>query len=116
MWQSSAAEKLGQFFKGEPEAKAFVLTGSLVNMKIQVDIWSDIDAKIIFTDHALDKYYLSTAWVSSFGKLIGIEKYQNPVTKTLRICLEDFQRFDLTFIAESALQQPALWEDNPFHP
>jgi streptomycin adenylyltransferase len=114
MWQSNAVEKLSQFFEQEPEAKAFVLTGSLATTEIQTDIWSDVDAKIVLADHALGKYFSSIAWLSPFGKLIGVEKHESRLTKTLRVCLEGFQRFDFVFISESALQQPDLWDDNPF--
>src|SRR5687768_18119631 len=100
-WQAQAVEQLSQFFVKEPDAKAFVPTGSLAAAEVQVDIWSDVDVKVILADHAVDNYYLSTAWLSPFGQLIGAERHGNSLTRTLRVCLESFQRFDLTFIAES---------------
>jgi hypothetical protein len=115
-WHVQAVEQLSQLFMKEPEAKAFVLTGSLAAPEVQEDIWSDIDAKVILADHAVSHYYLSTAWLSPFGQLIGAERYGNNITRTLRVCLEGFQRFDLTFIAESRLRNPSLWNHNPFYP
>lgn len=115
-WHARAVEQLSQFFDKEPDARAFVLSGSLAVVEVQKDVWSDVDAKIILANHALDRYYLSTAWLYPFGRFVGAERHENHVTKTLRVCLESCQRFDLTFIAESTLQNPSLWDRNPFHP
>lgn len=115
-WQARAVEQLSQLFDKEPDAKAFVLTGSLASQEAQEDVWSDVDAKIVLADHVLDRYYLSTDWLFPFGRVIGVERHDHERTKTLRLCLEGFQRFDLTFIAASALQHPSLWDDNPFYP
>lgn len=115
-WHAQAAEQLSKLFDKDPEAKAFVLTGSLAAAEVQVDSWSDVDAKVILADEAVERYYLSTAWLSSFGRLIGAERHEDSLTKTLRVCLEGFQRFDLTFIAESTLRNSSLWNHNPFHP
>ncbi|MGC9394138.1 MAG: aminoglycoside 6-adenylyltransferase [Anaerolineae bacterium] len=111
-WQTHALEQLGQYFAAEPDARAFVLTGSLAKADIEPDFWSDIDAKIILADQAIDRYYASLAWLQPFGQLIGVERHAGPSTKTLRVCLEGFQRFDLVFIPESALQSLKA-EDEP---
>ena len=115
MWQSQAVEQLSQMFHKEADTRAFVLTGSLAALDVQEDIWSDVDAKIILADWALDRYYLSTAWLSPFGQLIGLERHESYLAKTLRVCLENFQRFDLTFIGESALPNSDWWDGNSFH-
>jgi len=115
-WHARIVEHLSQLFGKEPDARAFVLSGSLAAAEVQEDVWSDVDAQIILADHALDRYYLSIAWLYPFGRLVGVERHENHLTRTLRVCLEGFQRFDLVFIAESALQNPSLWDRNPFHP
>jgi hypothetical protein len=115
-WHTLAVERLSQLFVKEPDARAFVLSGSLAAREIQEDAWSDVDAKIILADCALDRYFMSTAWLNPFGRLVGAERHERRFAKTLRVCLESFQRFDLTFIAESALETPSLWDRNPFHP
>src|ERR1051326_1637819 len=97
-WQTRVVEKLSQFFYDEPDAQAFVLSGSLATSGLQTDIWSDVDVKIVLVDQAVDKYYSSIAWLAPFGRLIGLEKQESLFTKTLRVCLEDFQRFDLVFV------------------
>ncbi|MFO7536646.1 MAG: aminoglycoside 6-adenylyltransferase [Chloroflexota bacterium] len=115
-WQGQAVEQLEQFFYQEPEARAFVLGGSLAVTAVPTDIWSDVDARIILADGAVEHYYLSTTWLFPFGRLIGNERHENHLTKTMRVCLENGRRFDLTFIAESTMQNPALWDRNPFYP
>ena len=115
-WQAQAVEQLSQRFKREPGARAFILSGSLSAAGDQADFWSDVDVKIIMADPAIDRYYLSTGWLAPLGRLIGAERQKNDLTKTLRVCLEGFQRFDLTFIAESALQEPSSWKENPLYP
>ncbi|HSL46578.1 MAG TPA: aminoglycoside 6-adenylyltransferase [Anaerolineales bacterium] len=114
IWQTEAIEQLSQFFHNEPDVKSFILSGSLASAKSEADVWSDVDAKIILADHALDRYYLSTGWLAPFGQLVGAERHENHLTRTLRVCLDDFRRFDLTFISESVLQEPALGEQNLF--
>lgn len=107
-WQTQAVQQLSQIFERDAEVRAFVLNGSLADAAIQTDIWSDVDAQIILADHALERYYASTEWLAPLGRLLGAERYKSPFTRTLRVCLEGVQRFDLTFIAEAALQTPSL--------
>jgi hypothetical protein len=42
-WHAQIVEQLSLFFRNEPDARAFVLTGSLTASEIQPDRWSDID-------------------------------------------------------------------------
>lgn len=119
-WQTSALEQLSQYFAAEPDAKAFVLTGSLAAPDITPDFWrtpdfwSDVDVKIILADQAIDHYFTSLTWLHSFGQLIGVERHAGPSAKTLRVCLEGFKRFDFVFIPESALQSRAAGEEPLF--
>lgn len=116
-WQARAVEQLNQYFRQDPDAKAFILGGSLADPETAEDAWSDVDVAIILADHAVDRYYLTTAWLSPLGRLIGAERHEDHLTKTLRVCLEGLHRFDLLFIAESTLHNnPSLWDRNPFHP
>ena len=102
-WQGRAVEQLGKLFLDDADARAFVLTGSLAGADGEVDEWSDLDAKVVLADQAVDRYYLSAAWLQPFGRLIGAERHAGQCTRTLRVCLEGFQRFDLVFIPASAL-------------
>ncbi len=115
-WQERAIQQLSQHFRQTAEAQAFVLTGSLAAKDVPADAWSDVDAKVILTEEAVARYYESTAWLAPFGRIIGLERHEHPLTKTLRVCLADFRRFDLTFIAASTLQTPDVWDHNPMPP
>lgn len=112
-WQERAIRQLSQHFEQVAEAQAFVLTGSLAAEDGPADVWSDVDAKVILAEEAVARYYESTAWLAPFGRIIGLERHEHPLTKTLRVCLADFRRFDLTFIAAESLQTPAVWDHNP---
>ena len=113
-WQARAVEQLSQLFKDEPDGRAFVLTGSLADAKVEEDVWSDIDAEVVLADQSVDRYYLSVAWLHPFGRLIGAERHEGQFTKTLRVCLDGFRRFDLVFVPESALLNPSSWDHDLF--
>jgi hypothetical protein len=107
MTHTTAIEHLARLFERDPDVRAVVLTGSLADDDVLADVWSDIDAKVILADHAVDRYFASTDWLVPFGRLVGLERHASPAVKTLRVCLEGFQRFDLVFVAESALRTSA---------
>jgi hypothetical protein len=102
-WQSRAVEQLGQLFEDDPDARALVLTGSLADAGVEADIWSDVDMKVVLADQSVDRYYRSLTWLQPFGQLVGIERHESQFTKTLRVCLDDFKRFDFVFVSQSAL-------------
>ena len=87
-WQAPIVEQLSQFFQREQDARAFVLTGSLADAEIQPDRWSDIDAGIVLVDGALDRYTRSTGWLRPLGQIVGLERHEHPLGRTLRVCLE----------------------------
>jgi hypothetical protein len=115
-WQARAVEQLGQLFENDPDARVFVLAGSLADTEVEDDFWSDVDVKVVLADPSVDRYYLSVAWLHLFGRLICMERHEDQVTKTLRVCLDGFRRFDLVFIPESACQNPSSRDQNLFRP
>ena len=121
-WQNRVVARLSRLFEKDPDVQAFVLSGSLAKPEGHADVWSDVDVKIILVDHVLDRYHQSTEWLAPFGQILGVEKHVHPLTRTLRVCLDSFQRIDLTFIAASAVRPaPAVWPASSpelihFHP
>ncbi|NIV35511.1 MAG: hypothetical protein GWN58_40485 [Anaerolineae bacterium] len=115
-WHDPIVEQLSRFFQKEPDARAFVLTGSLADGEIQPDRWSDIDAGIVLADGVLDRYTCSTGWLQFLGQTAGLERHEHPQGRTLRVCLEGLRRLDLTFVSEPALGEPSSWDRNPFYP
>jgi hypothetical protein len=113
-WQSRVVEQLSQLFEGDPDARALVLTGSLADAGVEADIWSDVDMKVVLADRSVDRYYRSLAWLQPFGQLVGIERHASQATKTLRVCLDGFKRFDLGFIPQSVLRSSSSKNYNLF--
>jgi predicted nucleotidyltransferase len=112
LWQQSIVSQISRILRDDPEAKAFVLIGSLAQKEVQVDEWSDVDAVVILTETALDRYFLSVEWLGSLGRPIGVERHEAGSAKTLRVCLEGLRRIDLTLVPESALADASSWEHN----
>ena len=113
-WQTGAVEQLSRLFEGDPDARTFVLAGSLADPQVETDFWSDVDVKVILADQAVDRYYLSAAWLHPYGQMIGLERHEDLFTKTLRVCLDGFRRFDLVFVPESTWHNPSSWEHQLF--
>lgn len=104
-WHIPAIAQLSRHFEQDPEVRAVLLAGSLAGDAVQADVWSDVDVKVILTDQAVERYYARTDWLEPWGYLVGLERHDSPSVKTLRVCLEGFQRFDFVFIAESMLRR-----------
>lgn len=103
-WHTPTVTQLSHLFEQDPDVRAVILTGSLADDDVQADIWSDIDVKVIVADHSVARYFTTTDWLAPFGHIVGLERHTSPSTKTLRVCMEGFQRVDLVLIAESALR------------
>jgi hypothetical protein len=86
-------------------------------------VWSDIDLKVVVADDVLARYFPTADWLAPFGTLLGAERHDGPLTKTLRVSLVGAlpdevveqapainRRLDLVFATESTLDDPALWD------
>lgn len=104
-WHIPAIAQLSYHFEQDSEVRAVLLAGSVADDDVQADVWSDVDVKVILTDQAVERYYATTDWLEPWGYVVGLERHDSPSVKTLRVCLEGFQRFDFVFIAESTLRQ-----------
>ena len=113
-WQTEAIDRLSALLRGDDAIRALVLTGSLARTGLVVDEWSDVDAKVILSDDALDRYDSSPDWLSPLGSVVGFQRISHGFSTTLRICLERFRRFDITLIPEPALAGAVDWPYNPF--
>ena len=114
MWQKNAIDRLSSLLREESGVKAVILVGSLASSTVQPDEWSDVDLKVIVADRELGRFYPSVSWLAPLGGVFAVDYIEHGSTKTIRICLDDFQRFDITFIPESSLAQARSWDDNPF--
>ena len=113
-WQSEAVERLSVLLKQDRDVRALILTGSVASSTVVPDEWSDVDAKVVVADHALNEYAGSTQWLAPLGRVIGLERHRNGQAVSLRICSEQARRFDIMLIPESSLTDVDRWEWNPF--
>ncbi|MCJ7549414.1 MAG: hypothetical protein MUQ30_07010 [Anaerolineae bacterium] len=73
-------------------------------------VWSDVDVNVVLADVAVGRYFPATDWLQRFGKhdsaVIGLERHNGAMTKTLRVCLDDYRRLDVVLVPESSLAVP----------
>jgi len=95
-WQEKSLDILKNIF--EKDSDIMILVGSLADENIKTDKWSDIDLKIILDKKLIEKYYFNLEWLEKLGTIFSLEKNNSKNFHTLRICLNNFQRFDITFV------------------
>lgn len=103
LWQGIAIKEINTLFNNADGIRTVILVGSIVDDPTLVDQWSDIDLKIIIDPLILDKYYFETSWLNKLGNVFSVECNSSEHFHTLRICLDDFRRFDITFITTESL-------------
>jgi len=103
MWHEEALKDLLALLEEDDSVKAVIMTGSLADPDIQPDAWSDIDLKVVLDDNALDGYFPKVDWAEPLGKVLAVSRSEDENSATLRMCFEDFRRFDMTFIPASRL-------------
>lgn len=136
VWHCSLLGALSARLPADPDVLAVIAGGSLAG-EADIDVWSDIDVMIVVTDAVLVRYYPSTGWLAPFGTILGAERHDGPLTKTLRVSLvgpasEDTgiggkaaapaaslappaavginRRLDLIIVPSTSLDEPALRE------
>ncbi len=95
-WQKKSLQKLEEIFKND--AEIMILVGSLADENILVDEWSDIDLKITLDKKLIKKYYFDLKWLEKLWNIFSVEKNHSENFYTIRVCLDNFERFDITFI------------------
>lgn len=108
-WHQGLIEEIGAFFEQDAGARAVVVSGSVADPAVAQDAWSDVDIKVILADTAVGRYFPDTDWLQRFGQVIGVERHDGALTKTLRVCLDDYRRLDVVLVPESSLAEPSFW-------
>ncbi len=103
-WQQPAAQEMAELLSRDEAVQALVLKGSLAEGA--ADRWSDVDLTVILADEGLYRYAGSTQWLAPLGKPFALQRFVDGRGLTLRLCLEDFRRFDLVFVRRSTLGAP----------
>jgi len=108
-WHQGLIEEIGAFFEQDADAQAVVVSGSVADPAVAQDAWSDVDIKVVLADAAVGRYFPATDWLQRFGAVIGVERHDGALTKTLRVCLDDYRRLDVVLVPESTLAEPSFW-------
>lgn len=103
-WQQPAAQEMAELLSRDEAVQALALKGSLAEGT--ADRWSDVDLTVVVGDEGLDRYAGSSQWLAPLGKPFALQRIVDERGLTLRLCLEDFRRFDLAFVRRSALGAP----------
>jgi len=98
LWQNKAAKDMKDLINSLMKIKSIEITGSMLNQDL-LDVFSDIDMNIYLSDNtAVDIEYFFKQIEKQFGFIFGYQILNNDNKETLRICLDNGWRFDLTFI------------------
>jgi len=108
-WHQALVEEIGAFFEQDADARAVVVSGSVADPTVAQDVWSDVDIKVVLAEAAVGRYFPATGWLQRFGAVIGVERHDGALTKTLRVCLDNHRRLDVVLVPESSLADPSFW-------
>lgn len=117
--QEKLLKALVTFFQQEESVLAIITTGSLVERPQAVDEWSDIDLRLVVEDAVICPLLDTHTWTPNIGQLIGLERFERQNGITLRICLENDQRIDLSFLSgnvpiEMKSHEKIIWQREDF--
>ncbi|GHO59178.1 aminoglycoside 6-adenylyltransferase [Ktedonobacter robiniae] len=101
LWQKEVISALIALLQPNEDVRALILKGSLANLHVQIDTWSDIDVIIVVTDGFLSSFFPTTSWLAPLGELYTFSQSSSELTGTTRACFTDFRRIDCVFIQES---------------
>lgn len=102
-WQLPAADELAALLALDEAVRAIILKGSLVCGG--ADRFSDVDLTIIAEDGAIDRYAGYMHWLAPMGAVFAAQRFADDRGVTMRLCLEDFRRFDLSFLCRSGIDE-----------
>ncbi len=116
MWQEDTLRQLTELLRPREDVKALFLFGSSAESRQRFqDVWSDIDAVIVISDGAMDRYYPATDWLRPLGEIYAFDQSANGVHYSVtRICYTDFRRIDLIVTTESSFSRIDEWPSIPF--
>lgn len=114
-WQEIMLENLISYFEPNEGVLGLYLFGSLIKPESHPDDWSDIDILVIIKDNRLDRFFPTTEWINSFGKLYTYSQSSDDFKYTTRACFENFNRIDFVFTTEDKLGEIGKWSGIPFY-
>jgi predicted nucleotidyltransferase len=92
------------FLSQNSSVKQIMLYGSVAQNHLNTDMFSDCDM-VIITDDDMEFFSNHLDWISEFKTVFGYEKYCEEHHITIRVCFDDFTRYDLVFYKESSFKE-----------
>ncbi|MCL2198720.1 MAG: hypothetical protein FWB80_07340 [Defluviitaleaceae bacterium] len=97
-WQPKAKDTLEKILSKFSEIKKIEAKGSLLDENM-LDFYSDVDLEIyLYSNAVFDLKKFVSELSEQFGMVFGYEIHRHRDNDTLRICLQNGWRFDLSFI------------------
>ena len=113
-WQEGKLENLFSYFEPNEDVLGLLLFGSLSKPEFHPDYWSDIDILVIVNNNRVERFFPTTEWMNSFGRLYTYSQSSDDFKSTTRACFEDFSRVDFIFTTEDKLGRIDKWSSIPF--
>ena len=110
---TNGTEQMERFVAGLPDVEALGIFGSAAHVA-EHDAWSDIDALLVVTDDALERFHPAVDWLAPLGSLFTYEQSASEHSRTTRCVFHDGRRLDLVFTTVSVVQQLASWPSAPW--
>jgi hypothetical protein len=114
MWQDIVIRDLVALLQPNEDVLSVVVSGSCSLSLIEKDAWSDVDLLVVISKEAISRYFPALDWLQTLGNIYAFEQNANQFTYTTRVCFTDFQRLDVVFTTEFALEQIDSWDSVSF--
>lgn len=108
-WQSQSVPKLTNLLWDYPSIQAVLQYGSAARHDESLDRWSDVDILIVADALTVDRLTSDVEWTTPLGLLFAWEVFPSEVKTVLRLCFQDFSRFDLVFTTAEHLTRIDDW-------
>lgn len=112
-WQETTLDELNSYFMAQEDVLALAVFGSLSSSDGDYDTWSDIDLLLVVKPEALGRYFPTTDWLDTFGRLYTFEQAGNEYRKITRAVYDDMRRLDFVITTETNLAEVKIWPRNP---
>lgn len=113
LWQPAALTEIRARLESDRDVLALVLFGSLARDPDAIDMTSDIDLLMVVADDAVGRFFPALEWLAPPGTVFGCELYDSNHAKTVRVCFDDFRRFDVVIASRASVLFIDTWPRVP---
>lgn len=111
-WQLQTVEELRTRLSANDHVVAVALFGSTASNQ-KADSASDLDFLVIVREEKLSQFFPAIDWLKPFGEVFAVQRFENELHGTVRICFSDFRRFDIVLTTPSKLHKLEASQHNP---